>query len=151
MSYQAMSSTRTQGQLSTATLILLFVQCQILFRLLLSSVITKLKFSWGNHMNVVEWTDTHGIHHWRIVWISYRKLATHICVYVCVYIYTCVCIYMYVYICVCVCMCVCVYIYIYINIYIYIYIYINDLPHVLNHTMDPTSVLTILIFYFLSR
>ena len=26
-------------------------------------------------MIVVEWTDTYGIHHWRILWSSYRKLA----------------------------------------------------------------------------
>ena len=27
----------------------------------------------GNHMNVAEWPDTFGIHHWRILWSSYRK------------------------------------------------------------------------------
>ena len=26
-------------------------------------------------MSVVEWTDTYGIYHWRILWSSYRKLA----------------------------------------------------------------------------
>ena len=26
-------------------------------------------------MSVVEWTDIHGIHHWMIVWSSYRKLT----------------------------------------------------------------------------
>ena len=26
-------------------------------------------------MSVAEWTDIHGIHHWRIVWSSYRNLA----------------------------------------------------------------------------
>ena len=26
-------------------------------------------------MSVAEWVDTYGIHHWRIVWSSYRKLA----------------------------------------------------------------------------
>ena len=38
LSYQAMSSTRTQSQLCTATPILSFVQCQISFWLLPSSV-----------------------------------------------------------------------------------------------------------------
>ena len=38
--YQAMSSTRTQGQLCTATSISSFVQCQLSFRLLPSSVAT---------------------------------------------------------------------------------------------------------------
>ena len=26
-------------------------------------------------MSVAEWTDTYGIHHWRTIWSSYRKLA----------------------------------------------------------------------------
>ena len=26
-------------------------------------------------MTVVEWPDTYGIHHWRVLWSSYRKLA----------------------------------------------------------------------------
>ena len=26
-------------------------------------------------MSVAEWNDTYGIHHWRILWNSYRKLA----------------------------------------------------------------------------
>ena len=26
-------------------------------------------------MSVAEWTDTYDIHHWRILWSSYRKLA----------------------------------------------------------------------------
>ena len=26
-------------------------------------------------MSVAEWVDTYGIHHWRIIWSSYRKLA----------------------------------------------------------------------------
>ena len=26
-------------------------------------------------MSVAEWADTYGIHHWRILWSSYRKLA----------------------------------------------------------------------------
>ena len=33
------------------------------------------KFCWGNHMSLAEWVDTYGIHHWRILWSSYRKLA----------------------------------------------------------------------------
>ena len=40
LSYQAMSSTRTQSQLYTATLILLFAQCQISFRPFPSSAAT---------------------------------------------------------------------------------------------------------------
>ena len=39
------------------------------------------KFCRGNHMSVVEWVDTYGIHHWRILWSSYR-----ICIYI--YIWT---------------------------------------------------------------
>ena len=34
-----------------------------------------LKFSWGNHVSAAEWSDTYGIHHRRIIWSSYRKLA----------------------------------------------------------------------------
>ena len=33
------------------------------------------KFSVGNHMSVAEWADTYGIHHWQILWSSYRKFA----------------------------------------------------------------------------
>ena len=40
LSYQAMSSTRTQSQLYTATPISSFVQCLVLFRLLPSSAAT---------------------------------------------------------------------------------------------------------------
>ena len=40
LSYQAMSLTRTQSQLCTATPISSFVQCQVSFRLLLSSAAT---------------------------------------------------------------------------------------------------------------
>ena len=42
------------------------VQCQISLRLLPSSVAT---------FSVAEWNDAYGIHHWRILWSSYRKLA----------------------------------------------------------------------------
>ena len=35
----------------------------------------SLNSCWGNHMSVVEWIDTYGIHHWRILCSSYRKLA----------------------------------------------------------------------------
>ena len=34
------------------------------------------KFSWRNHMSVTKWTDTYDIHHWTILWSSYRKLAS---------------------------------------------------------------------------
>ena len=33
------------------------------------------KFPVGNYMNVAEWADIYGIHHWQILWSSYRKLA----------------------------------------------------------------------------
>ena len=33
------------------------------------------KFSLGKHMSVLEWADTHCIHHWRILWSSHRILA----------------------------------------------------------------------------
>ena len=77
MSYQAMSSTPNQSQLCTATPVSSFVQCLISFWLLPSSVATLFcsKFSGGNHMSVAEWPDTYGIHHWRILWRSYRKLS----------------------------------------------------------------------------
>ena len=73
-----MSSTHTQSQLlySYSNLIVYsesnfisaisFFSCHVYF---------KLKFSWSNHMSVAEWSDTYGIHHWRIIWSSYRKLA----------------------------------------------------------------------------
>ena len=32
-------------------------------------------FCWGNHISVAEWVDTYRIHHWRILWSGYRKLA----------------------------------------------------------------------------
>ena len=35
----------------------------------------ELKVSSGNHESVAEWADTYGIHHWRILWSSYRELA----------------------------------------------------------------------------
>ena len=78
LSYQTMSSTRTQSQLCIATPISSFAQCPISSGLLLSSLTTFiliLKFSWGNHVSVVEWPDTYGIHQWTIIWSSYRKLA----------------------------------------------------------------------------
>ena len=40
-----------------------------------SSCLVESKFSWGNHISVAEWPDTYGIHHWRNLWSSYRKLA----------------------------------------------------------------------------
>ena len=47
------------------------------FGRLASSVATFFysKFSVGNHMSVAEWADKYGIHLWRILWSSYRKLA----------------------------------------------------------------------------
>ena len=35
----------------------------------------QLEFSWGNHVSGVEWSDTYGIYHGRIIWSSYRDLA----------------------------------------------------------------------------
>ena len=32
------------------------------------------KFSIGNHRSVAEWGDTYDLHHWRILWSSYKKL-----------------------------------------------------------------------------
>ena len=40
-----------------------------------SSRLFSSNFYWGNHMSVAEWVDTYGIHHRRILWSSYRKLA----------------------------------------------------------------------------
>ena len=77
LSYQVMSSTRTPSQLRTVTPVSSFVQCHISFRLCLrqSACLFYSKFSWGNHMSVAESTDTCGMHHWRILWSSYRKLT----------------------------------------------------------------------------
>ena len=77
LSCQAMSSTRTQTRLCTATPISSFVQCHIWFRLLPESVGTfvLIEIYWGSHMSVAEWVDTYGIHHRRIFWSCYRKLA----------------------------------------------------------------------------
>ena len=41
-----------------------------------SQSLFELKFSWGNHVSVTEWYDAYGIHHWRIIWSSYRNLAS---------------------------------------------------------------------------
>ena len=35
----------------------------------------NLKFSWGNHKSVAEWSDTYGTQHWKTIWNSYTKLA----------------------------------------------------------------------------
>ena len=43
--------------------------------LLQSPCLFSSKFCWGNHMSVAEWVETYGIHHWRIIWSSYRKSA----------------------------------------------------------------------------
>ena len=61
-------------------------------------------------MSVAEWSDTYGIHYWRIIWSSYRKLAREY-----IYIHTYIHIYIY------------IYVYIYIYIYIYIILYIWDI------------------------
>ena len=47
---------------------------QVSFRSLPSSVATFV-FSEISHMSAAEWTDTYGIHHWRILRSSYRKLG----------------------------------------------------------------------------
>ena len=54
LSYQAMSSTRTQSQLCTATPVSLFVQCQVHFDCSLrqSPRLFQWKYSWGNHMSI---------------------------------------------------------------------------------------------------
>ena len=80
MSYHTMSSTRTQNHLCTAgTPISSFAHCPISFRLLPSSVATfvliEVFLRYSNHVSVAEWSDTYGIHHWRIIWSSYRKLV----------------------------------------------------------------------------
>ena len=35
----------------------------------------QLEVSSGNHKSVAKWDDVYGIHHWRILWSSYRKLT----------------------------------------------------------------------------
>ena len=40
-----------------------------------SSFIFSSNFCWGNHMSVPEWVNTYAIHHWMILWSSYRKFA----------------------------------------------------------------------------
>ena len=77
LSYQAMSSTRTQSQLCTATPISSFVQFPISFQLLPSSVpaFNLVEISWSNQMSIAEWAYVYGIHHRRVIWSSYRKLT----------------------------------------------------------------------------
>ena len=103
LSYQAMSSTHTQSQLCTATLISSFAQCPISFRLLPSSVATFIltEIFLSNHVSEAEWFDTYGIHHWSIIRSNYRKLVNAILVnaivrlphrrsgdsHICIYIY----------------------------------------------------------------
>ena len=72
-----MSSTCAQSHHCSATPILSFFRYYILFRLLPSSVATFIysKDCWGNNIGVAEWTDIHGIHHWKILRSSYRKLT----------------------------------------------------------------------------
>ena len=51
----------------------IFIYRSSYFRELIAimQIINKL----GNHVSVVEWADTYGIHHWWILWSSYRKLT----------------------------------------------------------------------------
>ena len=72
-----MNSSRTQSELCTPTPISSFVQCQVLFRLLPSSVAT---FVWieiflrqSHEYSGIN--NTYGIHHWRILRSNCRKLA----------------------------------------------------------------------------
>ena len=76
LSSHAINLTCTQGQFFTATPVSLFVQCHISFRpfALVSHDVYLSKCSVGNHVSVAQWADTYGIHHWRIFWMSYRKL-----------------------------------------------------------------------------
>ena len=48
------------------------------FSCLHSSVVTFIlsKFLVSNHMSVGEWTDTYSIHHWKILWSSFRRLIS---------------------------------------------------------------------------
>ena len=39
------------------------------------SLLFHSKFCWRNRMSVAAWVDTYWIHHWRIIWSNYRKLA----------------------------------------------------------------------------
>ena len=100
-------------------------------------------------MSVAEWTDIHGIDHWRIVWSSYRKLAlvgferttTGFCSdaltdwairpwvqYYIIYIYYIYCIFILYILCMNIIyiniIYIVYYIYIYLFIYIFIYIYV---------------------------
>ena len=100
-------------------------------------------------MSVAEWTDTYGIHHWRILWSSYRKLAwvgfepmisefrsdaltdwairpwvqynLHAYIYIYIYTYMYVCMYNKYITYIYIYVCVCIYIW-YTCMYIYIYI-----------------------------
>ena len=72
-----MSSTHTDCQLCTATPILLFAQCKTLIWLLPWTVskCVLIEIFLGESDECSRMTDTYGIHHWRILWSSYRKLA----------------------------------------------------------------------------
>ena len=71
LGYQVMSyyqETRMQSQFCITTPISSFVRCQVSFWLLPTLVAT---------FNLIEifLRQSYGIHHWRILWSSYRKLA----------------------------------------------------------------------------
>ena len=86
LSYQAMSSTRTQSQLSTATPISLFVQCQISFRQLPSSVGTFLLIE----IFLRQLHESSGMNWWTDIYINiyiYIHIYIHIYTYIYIYIY----------------------------------------------------------------
>ena len=73
-----MISTRTLSQLFTATPISLY--CSLFtfhfgYCLRQSPHLLQAKSRTSNHMSATEWIDTYGIHHWRILRSSNRKLA----------------------------------------------------------------------------
>ena len=70
LSYQAMSPARTQSQLCTATPSSSFVQCQVLFRLLHSSVATfiLIEIFLRPSRECSEMNNRYVIHHWMILW-----------------------------------------------------------------------------------
>ena len=72
--YQA---TCMQSQFCITTPISSFAQCQVSFWLLPSLVttFTLIEIFSRQSTSVAEWTDAYGIHHWRILWCNYRKLA----------------------------------------------------------------------------
>ena len=67
----------TQSQICTTTLISSFSQCsRFILAIVFVSRHISLKRNLGHVITlVVEWIDTYGIHHWRILRSSYRKLT----------------------------------------------------------------------------